>query len=105
LAVFVDGCFWHNCPHHGTLPKANREWWRSKFETNSARDAATNKELVEAGWLVLRVWEHDDMRVVADRIEGIVRSRVSGSGAPIDVGSDVKHESLVNVQASSICPC
>ena len=23
LAVFVDGCFWHGCPKHGTQPKGN----------------------------------------------------------------------------------
>jgi len=21
IAVFVDGCFWHGCPEHGSLPK------------------------------------------------------------------------------------
>src|SRR5438105_437916 len=38
VAVFVDGCFWHGCPEHGTLPRANGEWWRAKLEANAARD-------------------------------------------------------------------
>src|SRR5437868_2654430 len=28
IAMFVDGCFWHGCPQHGTLPKGNRVYWR-----------------------------------------------------------------------------
>lgn len=38
VAVFVDGCFWHACPVHGTVPKNNREWWEAKFERNAVRD-------------------------------------------------------------------
>lgn len=61
LAVFVDGCFWHGCPEHGTWPKANAAWWRDKIEANRARDAATNRELTDAGWHVLRFWAHEDV--------------------------------------------
>src|SRR5437867_3931889 len=57
-AVFVDGCFWHLCPWHGTLPKANRDWWRRKLERNRARDRDTDRRLRAMGWLVVRVWEH-----------------------------------------------
>lgn len=28
VAVFVDGCFWHSCPDHGTRAGSNAEWWR-----------------------------------------------------------------------------
>ncbi len=38
LAVFVDGCFWHGCPRHGTMPKANRAFWQAKLERNRQRD-------------------------------------------------------------------
>lgn len=60
VAVFVDGCFWHGCPIHGTWPKANAEWWRVKIEANMQRDAKTNERLREAGWTVIRIWEHED---------------------------------------------
>jgi len=60
LAVFVDGCFWHCCPRHATWPKANAEWWRNKLEGNQRRDRATDKLLRQAGWTVLRFWEHQD---------------------------------------------
>lgn len=60
VAIFVDGCFWHSCPLHGTRAKAHREWWDWKLERNRNRDEFTNKALVERGWTVVRVWEHDD---------------------------------------------
>ena len=59
LALFVDGCFWHCCPKHGTQPKGNAAFWRKKFVANKARDARVNRALRCAGWQVLRVWEHE----------------------------------------------
>ena len=59
LAVFVDGCYWHNCPAHGPTvfrgPNADR--WRTKIAANVSRDALANEALAAAGWRVLRVWE------------------------------------------------
>ena len=75
VAVFTDGCFWHGCPIHATWPKQNAEFWRDKIETNRRRDADTDARLTEAGWLVIRVWEHEDALEAARRIEGIVRGR------------------------------
>ena len=59
IAVFVDGCFWHGCPKHATWPKQNAEFWRQKIEANRHRDAGTNSRLLDAGWTVLRFWEHE----------------------------------------------
>lgn len=59
LAVYIDGCFWHGCPDHGTLPKANREWWEGKLAANRARDAAATAQLEGLGWTVMRFWEHE----------------------------------------------
>lgn len=58
VAVFVDGCFWHSCPDHGSAPKANAEWWAEKLRTNVERDRDTDARLAAAGWTVLRLWEH-----------------------------------------------
>jgi DNA mismatch endonuclease, patch repair protein len=66
VAVFVDGCFWHSCPDHGTQAKANAEWWRAKLEANVERDRDTDARLAAAGWTVVRAWEHEPVPEVAD---------------------------------------
>ena len=72
VAVFVDGCFWHSCPEHGTLPKNNRDWWVAKLEANVSRDRETDRRLTEAGWRVVRVWEHEDVGVAAAAVQNEV---------------------------------
>lgn len=57
LVVFVDGCFWHSCPRHGTIPQGNRLFWKRKFSTNKRRDRIVNATLRREGWKVLRIWE------------------------------------------------
>lgn len=59
LAVFVDGCFWHGCPRHGTQPKGNAAFWRKKIRRNRARDQIVGKTLRRLGWTVLRIWQHE----------------------------------------------
>jgi DNA mismatch endonuclease, patch repair protein len=59
LALFVDGCFWHGCPKHGTQPKGNRAFWKNKFARNKARDVLVTRTLRSAKWRVLRIWEHE----------------------------------------------
>ena len=57
VAVFVDGCFWHGCPRHATMPRNNRVFWKAKFARNAARDREVTRTLRETGWRVMRVWE------------------------------------------------
>ncbi len=70
----VDGCFWHSCPEHATQPKANREWWAEKLARNVARDRQTDELLADAGWTVVRVWEHEAAGPAADRIEAVLEA-------------------------------
>jgi DNA mismatch endonuclease (patch repair protein) len=58
-AVFVDGCFWHGCPDHGTIPRNNRWYWKPKLERNRRRDKVVDEALHLAGWSVVRIWEHE----------------------------------------------
>lgn len=74
IAVFIDGCFWHGCPVHGTTPKRNADYWGPKLAANVERDRDTDRRLEAAGWHVLRFWEHEDPVYVADRVELAVRS-------------------------------
>lgn len=72
VAVFIDGCFWHGCPSHGTKPTSNAEWWRTKLAANQARDEDTTALLSDAGWRVLRFWEHEPPDEVANRVRDVV---------------------------------
>jgi DNA mismatch endonuclease (patch repair protein) len=75
VAVFVDGCFWHGCPEHYVPPRSNAGYWNPKIERNRERDRETARLLSDAGWLVVRVWEHDDVDTAAESIAKAVRTR------------------------------
>lgn len=68
LAIFVDGCFWHSCPAHSTVPKANADYWIPKLSENVARDRRNDRDLAEAGWTVLRLWEHQPVDEMVTRV-------------------------------------
>jgi len=68
LAVFVDGCFWHGCPKHATWPSNRAAWWRRKLLSNKKRDQLVNRKLRQAGWRVIRIWEHELARVNQARL-------------------------------------
>jgi DNA mismatch endonuclease (patch repair protein) len=68
LVVFLDGCFWHGCPDHGTTPKSNTQWWRTKIEANRNRDRRVDELLRSRGWTVLRFWEHEDEGAVVEAV-------------------------------------
>lgn len=74
VAVFVDGCFWHCCPLHGTQPGSNRSYWTDKLGRNVERDARVTAGLRIAGWKVLRFWEHEivnDLDEVVASVSGL----------------------------------
>jgi len=73
VAVFIDGCFWHGCPIHATLPKRNDDYWTPKLKRNIERDIETNESLKAAGWQVLRFWEHEDPDVVTAQIMLVIQ--------------------------------
>ena len=75
VAVFVDGCFWHACPFHGTVPHSNHDWWATKLQRNVTRDRGTDEHLAALGWIVLRFWEHEDMDEAAAAVERVIRDR------------------------------
>lgn len=75
VAVFVDGCFWHGCEEHFTPPRTNASYWGPKIARNRARDLAALDALQEAGWVGLRVWEHEEPALAAKRIAEAVNRR------------------------------
>ena len=69
LIVFMDGCFWHGCPHHLRIPKGNPDYWPSKIKRNMERDQEINQALEHMGFRVLRIWEHE----VTTDIGGVIQ--------------------------------
>jgi DNA mismatch endonuclease, patch repair protein len=75
VAVFIDGCFWHRCPEHGTSPRANSHYWGPKLDRNVARDRRVDEALTAAGWVVTRLWEHDGPEEAVARIVAALADR------------------------------
>lgn len=93
VAIFVHGCFWHRCPHCSpSRPRTHTAFWEAKFARNRERDARDEALLVEAGWVVLVVWECELKRrrleATTRRLVRLVRAGREGRLAPgvIDVG-------------------
>ncbi|OCA86016.1 very short patch repair endonuclease [Bacillus sp. FJAT-27225] len=59
IVIFIDSCFWHNCPLHGNIPKSNQEYWIGKLERNKRRDIEVNEYYIKNNWNLLRIWEHE----------------------------------------------
>lgn len=79
LVVFVDGCFWHGCPTHFVIPKTNRDYWIAKIRRNQERDRSTDEVLRAAGWMVIRIWEHESLNDSVERIVETWRRRLGRS--------------------------
>lgn len=78
VVVFVDSCFWHGCPKHVRMPKANAEYWIHKIARNARRDSEVKSRYKRRGWKLLRFWEHQlkrDFEGCVSRVEKAVRSR------------------------------
>lgn len=80
VAVFVDGCFWHSCPIHGSEPRTNTQYWGPKLERNRERDARNSRVLEDSGWVVVRVWEHEDPANAFIRVVDAVGARAAIDG-------------------------
>jgi DNA mismatch endonuclease, patch repair protein len=72
VAVFVDGCFWHRCPEHGTSPRFNSSYWQTKIDRNVERDREVDHALQVGGWTTLRIWEHEAPDVAVGRVLQLV---------------------------------
>lgn len=82
VAIFVDGCFWHGCPKHGQVPATNNRFWQEKLQRNKRRDRLVGKTLRSAGWLVLRIWQHEfrNIRRIVRRLETHLLSQPNKRG-------------------------
>lgn len=82
VAVFVDGCYWHGCDEHYSQPATNAAYWSGKIGRNQARDSDTDRRLRDAGWVPVRVWEHEPLDDAVARVVGALSEALAGPGPP-----------------------
>ncbi|WP_204072756.1 very short patch repair endonuclease [Planotetraspora phitsanulokensis] len=92
LAVFLDGCFWHGCPTHHTVAKTNSDFWARKLRINRENDQKTNRLLQEAGWGVLRIWEHEDPGEAARLVQEAYRHRFESAHDTQGLSDSADHQ-------------
>lgn len=69
--IFIDSCFWHGCPKHGSVPQTRKKFWQTKIEKNKKRDKKVIRHYKKEGWGIIRVWEHKIKKIdsVVERIK------------------------------------
>jgi DNA mismatch endonuclease (patch repair protein) len=80
--VFVDGCFWHCCPEHGSQPSANTWYWEPKLRRNTERDRVADAALHAAGWTVIRLWEHEALDAAVAAVTGALGGSARSADSP-----------------------
>jgi len=75
VVIFLDGCFWHSCPVHGTKPGRNSEYWTAKLARNAERDSRNTEMLEAEGWKVVRIWEHEPIQQASEMVMTRLRAQ------------------------------
>jgi DNA mismatch endonuclease, patch repair protein len=104
VAVFVDGCFWHACPEHGSKPRANDWYWTPKLARNVERDRVADETLASAGWQVVRIWEHDSLEQALAAVIAVVGARMPAApvSSPVDPAASVVHPAASVVDPAAV---
>lgn len=76
IAVFIDGCFWHGCSRCYKEPKTNIMFWRTKISKNKERRIKVKSVLVNDGWNVIEIWEHQIYEEDEKMINNILNSYI-----------------------------
>lgn len=108
LCIFVDGCFWHGCPKHYVRPRSRESFWSGKLQANVLRDRQQTLALLEAGWTVLRFWEHeveeDPARCVHRVLKALAQRRRMPvpwhrvvTAVPVDAAGSVEYRVVIDI--------
>lgn len=71
VALFVDGAFWHGHPSRHRPGRSGR-YWDEKIARNVSRDRQVDADLAASAWTVLRVWDFEVRRDLADVVGRVV---------------------------------
>jgi DNA mismatch endonuclease (patch repair protein) len=80
---------------HYTAPRTNARYWEPKIQRNYARDRETDRLLYEAGWRVIRIWEHEVPEDALARLKAAVR------GAPLSRKVPPSQQTAMTIAHSS----
>ncbi len=78
VAVFVDGAFWHGHPDY--YWGQSGKFWDQKIERNRERDRRVGRELADAGWEVVRIWDFEVERDPARGVSRVLKALKKGNG-------------------------
>jgi DNA mismatch endonuclease (patch repair protein) len=103
IAVFIDGCYWHCCPDHGTQPRRNEDYWSAKLAGNVARDRRVDEALRSDGWTVIRAWEHEPPQLAVRRVLDVLSVLSAQPDSRRPTGSPKQARSSTNAASPEKC--
>lgn len=78
--IFLDSCFWHGCPVHGTMPETNKEMWKKKLERNKQRDWEAVAYYKKQNWNILRIrWHNVKKSTLKELVDEVIEKITSFS--------------------------
>ena len=100
VAVFMDGCFWHGCPEHHSVAKANADFWAANIDELVNVMPKLIGCLPQLDWLALRYWEHVAPEEAARDIAAKVRDRAFKMRSPRSPHPSRRYRDLLLVRAN-----
>ncbi|MCL5743026.1 MAG: very short patch repair endonuclease [Acidobacteria bacterium] len=91
IVVFIDGDFWHGYEYEKWKSKLS-PFWHKRIGDNIERDSRTCARLLETGWRVIRIWQHDVRERFDVMVEDIVAAVRNGESSRFDVHMGVPQE-------------
>ena len=78
VAVFCDSSFWHGKDFDSKKPVAtNHDFWDKKIRKNIERDKEVNQQLTGMGWSVLRFWDVEINKRLAECVKAVKEALTS----------------------------
>lgn len=100
IAIFVNGCYWHRCPHCSpSVPRKNVEYWEAKFRRNVERDKQALAELERLGWDAMTIWECELKRDRIDETMERVVKRIEEVSAQREQEAEIHRQAFRRRQA------
>ena len=76
IVIFCDSDNWHgyDWENRNKRIKSNRDYWIPKIERNMERDKEVSAELESDGWRVIRLWEWQIKKHLAECVDMVMQA-------------------------------